>query len=79
MDSNDLISYLMSTGELDDCFGLKEENIINCPNCNSELYIYDSNYLYCMKCDTIYEYDSNKKINNRRLTLSQKNKINIEE
>lgn len=72
MDINDMISYLAATDQLDEFLGLKHDNIANCPECNSELLIYDNNILYCPICKKLEEYKLNRKIDNKRLSLAQK-------
>ena len=72
MNINDMISYLSATDQLDEFLGLKHDNIANCPECNSELLIYDNNILYCPKCKKLEEYKLNRKIDNKRLSLAQK-------
>lgn len=72
MDINDMISYLAATDQLDEFLDLKHDNIANCPECNSELLIYDNNILYCPKCKKLEEYKLNRKIDNKKLSLEQK-------
>lgn len=74
MDANDIIEIMETTGELDEFLGLKE-NIVKCPNCMEELYIYKKNLLYCKKCKFMYEHNKNEKIANKRLTYTEQNNI----
>ena len=71
---DDLFSYLISTDQLDNTLGLKE-NIETCPKCNEELYIYDNNVLYCKKCKYMFNYLKKDKINNKKLTYIEKMNI----
>lgn len=73
--TEDFISYLNATDQLDEFLGFKE-NIITCPNCGEDLYIYERNLLYCKKCQFIFEHNKNEKIANKRLTYTQKSNIN---
>ena len=74
MEVDDLFSYLVSTDQLDEFLGLKE-NVLTCPNCSEELYIYERNLLYCKKCKYIYEHNKEERISNKRLTYTEKNNI----
>lgn len=70
MNNDDFFSYLVATDQVDEFLGLKE--VITCPTCGSELYIYDDDILYCYNCDKLIKYNLNKKIYNKELTLEQK-------
>ena len=72
--TEDFISYLASTDQLDEFLGLKE-NIVKCPNCLEDLYIYEKNLFYCKKCKFMFEHNKNEKVANKRLTYIEKNKI----
>ena len=73
MKNNNFIEYLYVTGQLDDTFDFK--NILKCPVCNSELFIYEDNLLYCKKCDQFCTNRSRKKISNKTLTYIEKKDI----
>lgn len=75
MNPNDLIGYLFATDQLDEFLGLKEDSILKCPGCNSELYFYEGNILYCPNCKKFTEYNLSKKIYNKKLTSRQKYEI----
>ena len=68
--NNDLFGYLISNDMLNDTLGIK--NILNCPNCNNELYIYENNLLYCKKCKCLFEYNDYKKLDNKVLSYKEK-------
>ena len=76
MRADDLFEYLFVTDQLDEHFGIKE--IMKCPKCNSELYIYEDNVLYCPLCDSLNRYNTNKKIYNKKLTPELKKIIDDE-
>ena len=71
---DDFIGYMIATDQLDEFLGLKE-NIVKCPNCMEELYIYERNLLYCKKCQYMYEHNKNEKLSNKRLTYIEKSNI----
>lgn len=68
---DDFISYMVATDQLDEFLGIKE-NIVKCPNCLEDLYIYERNLLYCKKCKFMFEHNKNEKLANKRLTLTDK-------
>ena len=73
--TEDILSYLAATDQLDEFLGFKE-NIIKCPNCGEDLYIYERNLLFCKKCSYIFEHNKEEKIANKRLSYTQKSNIN---
>lgn len=76
IDPTELISYLYCTNQLDDSFNFKNYDTYKCPVCKTELLIYEGNRFYCPTCKTITEYAVRRKIENKRLTLEQKMRIN---
>lgn len=76
MKMDDFMGYMIATDQLDEFLGLKE-NIVKCPNCLEDLYIYERNLLYCKKCKFIYEHNKEEKIANKRLSYTDK--MNIKE
>ena len=72
---NDMFGYLAATDQVDEFLGLKEEKE-KCINCESELYIYEGNIYYCPFCKTLTEYNTTRKVNNKKLTYNQKQQIN---
>lgn len=76
MNPQELFSYLQFTNQLDENFDYKQYDKYKCPRCETELLIYEDNRFYCPKCKTITEYSVRRKIENKRLTLEQKMKIN---
>ena len=76
MKADDFFSYLVATDQLDEFLGLKE-NILKCPNCEEELYIYERNLLYCKKCKFIFEHNKEEKLSNKKLTYTGKRNIGI--
>lgn len=79
MKSEDFLGYLYVTGQLE--FLGKEsdsENIVKCVNCDTELLVYEGDTMYCPRCNSLTEYITRKKPNNKKLSLEQKkNLINI--
>lgn len=63
------MEYMVVTGQVDQFFNLK--NIVKCPNCKEELYIYKKNLLYCKKCKEIIEYNEDKPVHNMKLTYNE--------
>ena len=74
MKSDDLISYLYATNQLDQYLGYKG-TVLKCPGCNSELYIYENNILCCTNCDSFTRYYKKEKIYNKKLTDKEKKEI----
>jgi len=74
MKTDDFISYLASTGELDEFLGL-ERKVMNCPNCGEELYIYEKYLLYCKKCKYMLEHKKDERLDNKKLTYIEKQSI----
>ena len=71
---NKMMEYLVITGQVDQFFNLK--NIVKCPKCKEELYIYKRNLLYCKKCEELTEYEEEKPIHNKSLTYQERKNIN---
>lgn len=74
MRADDFMSYLIATDQLDEFMGFKE-NIVKCPNCNEEMFIYKTNLLYCKKCKYILEHNKDEKVANKKLTYTEKTSI----
>ena len=66
----DFIGYLFATDQLDEFMGYKE-NIVKCPNCGEDLYIYEKNLFYCKKCNYTFEHNKNEKVANKRLVYKK--------
>ena len=76
--NDDFLSYLASTDQFDDFFGKKEDDTIKCPGCKHELFIYENYLLYCKNCGKYTQYNLNKKIYNKKLTYTEKQKLDNE-
>ena len=74
MNLDDFASCMIVNNQFDEYLGLKE-NIVKCPNCLEDLYIYEKNLLYCKKCKFMYEYNKEEKISNKRLSYIDKMNI----
>lgn len=74
MKTDDFMSYLSATNQLDEFLGLRE-NIVKCPNCGEDLYIYERNLFFCKKCKFMYEHNKEEKVANKRLTYTEKKNI----
>lgn len=72
--TDDFMSYLAATDQLDEFLGLKE-NILKCPNCKEDLYIFEKGLFYCKKCKFMFEHSKEERVANKRLTYTEKRNI----
>ena len=76
MISDDFLGYLYVTGQLEFLGKEKDsENIVKCVNCDTELLVYEGDTMYCPSCNSLTEYVTRKKVDNKKLTLDQKKSL----